>query len=439
MEKLFKTLKFVLSLVLLLSLIACSGSEPTKEPQNTNSEQNIVDNTLSEKTTSQEPQSGSDESIATTQSTNITQTDTISADVTEHQNTNSEQSIVDETLSENTTSALDVNPGRDDPAVASDVEQQNGNSKSENPDNDDRIIDQKQITGLLDYGTTCAVILTRDSRFNYAVQVTDEDSNVLQSISPKNDFVSGIEICDVNTDGYEDIVVISSNIFDGMRELLLWDISAQQFRRAEFLGFEELRYFEIEDGYINHWIDKWQLGRRDIAGAGVKQKLVWNGYSLIHESEEIITEFPFDTQTYEYRPEPDRTIYTLTSIMNSYNKDYRIQLFDTDGNLQSSIELDESVHQIGFQDVNMDGYEDVVIGYDGALNQPHDLLVWNNSTKSLNNVVYVGFDMLSHFEIHDGYLMCWGKDTASTGSIQKLVWNGNSLILESEERYETWD
>ena len=433
MKKLFGTLKIVMPLVLLLFLISCSGSEPTKEPQNGTDESFAATQSTSVK------QTEIIESTAVTQSTSIEQAETIDTNVTEQLNANGVQSSVDETFSKTTTSIPDISTGQTDSAVTSEVEQQNDNNEPENIDTDITIVDQKQIAGLLDHGATCTVTLTHDSRYYYSIQVADEESQVLLSIRPERRIVSGIEILDVNSDGYEDIVVINSGGFEGTYELLLWDIPTQRFRRPAFLGFEELRYFEVEDGYVNHWIEKSHTRLRDLDGAGIKQKLVWNGYTLISESEEIITEFPFDTQNYEYRPEPDKTVYKITSIMHSFNKDYRIQLFDADENLQSSVELDESVHQIDFQDVNMDGYKDVVIGYGGALNQPHDLLVWDDSTKSLNEVIYVGFDMLSYFEIYDGYLMCWGKDTASTGSVQKLVWDGNSLVLESEERYETWD
>lgn len=85
-------------------------------------------------------------------------------------------------------------------------------------------------------------------------------------------------------------------------------------------------------------------------------------------------------------------------------------------------------------DVNMDGYADIqFLDEAGALNNSYSLYVWDDSAK---NFVKVNYDeMLSHFEVHDGYLKNWVKQDADSGVIQKLVWHKNTLIKESEEPY----
>lgn len=91
---------------------------------------------------------------------------------------------------------------------------------------------------------------------------------------------------------------------------------------------------------------------------------------------------------------------------------------------------------INILDVNMDGYADLrFLKQAGAMNNSYDLYVWDDIA---NNFVKVKCDeMLSHFEVYDGYLKNWQKGSANSGVIQKLVWkNKNTLIKESEEQYQ---
>lgn len=89
-----------------------------------------------------------------------------------------------------------------------------------------------------------------------------------------------------------------------------------------------------------------------------------------------------------------------------------------------------------FLDANMDGFADIqFLEEEGTMNNSYALYVWDDSIK---NFVKVKFDeMLSNFEVHDGYLQNWVKESANSGVIQKLVWkNKNTLIKESEEPYK---
>lgn len=86
-------------------------------------------------------------------------------------------------------------------------------------------------------------------------------------------------------------------------------------------------------------------------------------------------------------------------------------------------------------DVNIDGYADIqFLNEPGTMNNSYDLYVWD---ENIQNFVKVRCDeMLSNFEVHNGYLKNWQKGSANSGVIQKLVWKNNyTLIKESEESY----
>lgn len=90
-------------------------------------------------------------------------------------------------------------------------------------------------------------------------------------------------------------------------------------------------------------------------------------------------------------------------------------------------------------DVNMDGYADIqILGEPGTLNNSYDLYVWDEN--DLNFVKVKCDEMLSEFEVHDGYLLNWQRDGADSGVVQKLIWkDNNTLIKESEEQYKADD
>lgn len=90
---------------------------------------------------------------------------------------------------------------------------------------------------------------------------------------------------------------------------------------------------------------------------------------------------------------------------------------------------------IKFLDVNMDGYADIqFLKEAGTMNNSYDLYVWDGFTKSFIKVKCD--EMISYFKVHEGYLLNWGKNDAKSGVVQKLVWEGNTLIKESEEHYQ---
>lgn len=89
---------------------------------------------------------------------------------------------------------------------------------------------------------------------------------------------------------------------------------------------------------------------------------------------------------------------------------------------------------INILDVNMDGYADIqFLEQAGTMNNSYALYVWDDFAK--NFVKAKCDEMLSYFEVHDGYLLNWAKKDGQSGVIQKLVWDKNTLIKESEEHY----
>ncbi len=92
---------------------------------------------------------------------------------------------------------------------------------------------------------------------------------------------------------------------------------------------------------------------------------------------------------------------------------------------------------IKFLDVNMDGYADIqFLEQQGALNNSYSLYVWDDS--AMNFIKVKCDEMLSYFDVEDGYLQNWLKDDADSGVSQKLVWEDmNTLIKVSEEKYTT--
>lgn len=129
-------------------------------------------------------------------------------------------------------------------------------------------------------------------------------------------------------------------------------------------------------------------------------------------------ELNFDNEEYinnfTLKNEEGDNLLTLSAEASGYNEDSAIK----------------------FLDVNMDGYVDIqFLEEEGTLNNSYALYVWDDSAKKFIKVKFN--EMLSHFEVHNGYLQNWIKESENSGVIQKLVWeNMNTLILESEEKYQ---
>ena len=145
-----------------------------------------------------------------------------------------------------------------------------------------------------------------------------------------------------------------------------------------------------------------------------------------------ITENTNTNNTYNINHEKDDSNYTV-SVMPDSNYNYTLLLFDAESNRLQSILLGRIPEGIDFMDVNLDGYTDIIANTGGTLNETHELYIWDVSSGNFIKVIFEGFDMLSYFEVYEGYIMNWVKESASSSVIQKLIWNGNTLMMESEE------
>lgn len=91
------------------------------------------------------------------------------------------------------------------------------------------------------------------------------------------------------------------------------------------------------------------------------------------------------------------------------------------------------VIELDFQDVNLDGYIDIVVNTGGTVNETYELYTWDAASQKFKKVIFNGFDMLSYFQIYDGYIKTWIRGDKDETAIQKLIWDGNTLAIESKE------
>lgn len=139
---------------------------------------------------------------------------------------------------------------------------------------------------------------------------------------------------------------------------------------------------------------------------------------------------------YTVKHEKDGTAYTV-AVTEDSDSHRSILLYDLKSNLLQTIPVENDILAgIELQDVNLDGYTDIVANTGGTLNEGHELYVWDASSQNFTKIVFEGFDLLSYFEVYEGYIKNWAKETADSGFVQTLIWEGNTLIMDSEEHYE---
>ena len=94
---------------------------------------------------------------------------------------------------------------------------------------------------------------------------------------------------------------------------------------------------------------------------------------------------------------------------------------------------------IDFVDLNLDGYADMQLTVaEGTLNFVYEFYLWNPSSKTFEKVLCDEEILAIGYEICDGYLKLWGRNDASSGVMYILRWDGNRLILESQEKWEVF-
>lgn len=112
-----------------------------------------------------------------------------------------------------------------------------------------------------------------------------------------------------------------------------------------------------------------------------------------------------------------------------------IIISDVNGKATQHIPLDSIMHDgpgpIQFLDFNQDGYADIWVVIGGTLNAESKIYVWDSGVNQYIEVVYD--DILSYFEVYDGYVKNWIKDGAKYMIVQTLVWSdAHTLCLDSE-------
>lgn len=129
--------------------------------------------------------------------------------------------------------------------------------------------------------------------------------------------------------------------------------------------------------------------------------------------------------------EKDGNTYTINTT-HDFNNNYSIHIFDESQNKLQTIPLEnEFFKRLSFKDINFDGYMDIIADIGRPLSETKTLYTWDFNAQRFNKVVFEGFDLLSYFEVYDGYLKAWLKDSGAEGVDQKLIWKGNNLVLET--------
>ena len=142
----------------------------------------------------------------------------------------------------------------------------------------------------------------------------------------------------------------------------------------------------------------------------------------------------FKKAEYDVTQGKDGTKYSAELIYEDY--DYYFTLKNVKGeNLLTLTTYGEFCDVLNFIDVNMDGYADIqFLEQPGTWNNSYALYTWDDTAQNFAKVQCD--EMLSSIVVYDGYILNWQKEDIGSGAVQTLVWDQNTLILESEEPYQ---
>ena len=128
----------------------------------------------------------------------------------------------------------------------------------------------------------------------------------------------------------------------------------------------------------------------------------------------------------------DGSFYQI-DFVNDGQSNYTMKLFEENGTELQLLALEGCFGRLELDDVNTDGYTDIVVNTGGTFNEIHDLYIWDPETDRFVKVIYEGFEDLVWFSVYDGYIDNFTRgDTPEDSSKEKLVWQGNILIKESD-------
>lgn len=126
------------------------------------------------------------------------------------------------------------------------------------------------------------------------------------------------------------------------------------------------------------------------------------------------------------------TTFTFSAVDQ---QDCAIDVYASGEWVQTIVLPNEHVYGIWFADVNLDGFSDIVMEIGGTLNEAKRLCTYDPSIDGFALVEYdENLEFLAEFEVCEGYLKTWAKVSAGEVFYRELVWQGNTLVLETE----TW-
>lgn len=241
----------------------------------------------------------------------------------------------------------------------------------------------------------------------------------LQTIHIRHSEITDVELMDLNSDGYTDIILGSNaedEIQKAYQEAYLWDISSQSYVKVDFRSFSWLEDFEIEDGYIRNFVDS----KED---PSCIQILVFYDNILMKTEEYHVVQHEEDDEKY------------WVSIVEEDNGSNTLTLFDYEFRVLQVIPDNELpyVPNVDLMDLNSDGYTDIIIELYGTWNVSHGVYLWDTSLQGYTKVVFEGFDMLAEIEVKEGYIYNFIRGSSpEDSSKEKLVFDGN-VLKKAEE------
>jgi len=130
---------------------------------------------------------------------------------------------------------------------------------------------------------------------------------------------------------------------------------------------------------------------------------------------------PLDT-TFEYKAQ----------VLDAFS--HSLQIFDID------FYFKEYSYWTDFDDVNLDGYTDLLLYSGGTMNEMYDAYTWQPASHQFEKVQFEGTwnAGFAYYTVYDGYIENMWKDIEEY-TIEKLVWRGNTLVKVSEETFSLLD
>jgi hypothetical protein len=125
-----------------------------------------------------------------------------------------------------------------------------------------------------------------------------------------------------------------------------------------------------------------------------------------------------------------------------------MEIYDYNNNLIQTISIEPDYHSsldryffspswIRADDLNGDGYMDILLNRGDERYPQHDLYIWDTTLSEFVKVDFIGFDSIMFHNVYEGYVLNMSR-TADYYIVETLVWEGTALVKISEERHEFW-